>query len=129
MNVSELKRSKFLKQTDVEKDTLVTIDSIEEYNIAIEGAEQEMRWGIKFKEFEKPLILNSTNGQIIGAITGSQESDDWIGWKIVLYTDPNVMYKGERKGGLRVRAAKGNIAQPAKVTESEQTNTNEDIPF
>jgi len=116
-NVNDLKQSKFLTQKDVTPDVLVTIDSFEEVNVAVEGAEPQLKWTLTFKELEKPLVLNSTNGQIIAAITGSEESDDWIGKKIVLYAEPNVFFGGKMTGGIRVRAPK------------PQAPTGNDIPF
>lgn len=58
------------------------------------------------------MVLNSTNGQIIAQITKSEDTDDWKGWKIVLYDDPNVSFGGKLVGGIRVRAPRPNIAQP-----------------
>jgi hypothetical protein len=106
MRLSDLKKSKFLKKEDVTPPVLVTISGCEEVNVAKEGVEPEMRWAMNFKELEKPLILNSTNGQIIAAISGSEESDDWIGKKIVLYNDPNIFFGGKMTGGIRVRPPK-----------------------
>jgi len=105
-NVQDLKKSKFLTQKDVQPPVLATIDSFEEVNVAKEGADPEMRITVNFKELEKPLVLNSTNGQIIAMITGSQESDNWIGKKIVLYNDPMVSFGGKLTGGIRVRPPK-----------------------
>jgi len=104
MNVNDLKKSKFLTKNDVMPPVLVTIDHEEEVNVAKEGAEPEYRWALWFRELEKPLILNSTNGQIIAAITGSEESHGWHGHQVVLYNDPNISFGGKLTGGIRVRA-------------------------
>lgn len=106
MNINELKKSNFLKKEDVGDGVLCTIATVEEVNIAKEGAPEEMRWALHVDEFEKPLILNSTNGQIIAKITGSEESEEWSGHKIVLYHDPNVSFGGKLIGGIRVRAVR-----------------------
>lgn len=58
-----------------------------------------------FDGLEKPLVMNSTNGQIIAALLGSEESDDWIGQSVQLYTDPSITYNGKLVGGIRVREA------------------------
>ena len=84
-------------------------------NVAKEGAEPENKFALHFDELEKPLVLNSTNGQIIAAITGSQESDGWAGKKIVLYNDPNSSFGGKLTGGIRCRAPKaGSVVADAK---------------
>jgi len=134
-NVNELKKSKFLTQRDVTPDLLVTIKGLEEVNIAKEGAESEYRWAIYFKEEDKPLILNSTNGQIIAKITGQDEMNDWIGHKIVLYHDPTVSFGGKLVGGIRVRAPRNaKAAAPAPKPAPEEPrdfdpNNDDGLPF
>jgi hypothetical protein len=113
MNISALKESKFLKKEDAGKGILVTIKSVEELNVAKEGAPQEFRWCLWFQESEKPMVLNSTNGQIIAQITGSDDTDGWTGHKIVLYHDPAISYAGKIVGGIRCRAPRNQPAAPA----------------
>ena len=104
MNISELKDSKFLRKEDCGRGILVTIDGVSQENIAKEGAPEELKWVMYFRELDKPLVLNSTNGQILAKITGSEESDDWNGTEVVLFHDPNVSFGGKLVGGIRVRA-------------------------
>ncbi len=111
-NVNDLKQSRFLTQKDIDRPVIVTIAGYSEVNVAKEGAEQDPRWTLVFRELEKPMVLNSTNGQIIQAIIGSGEFEDWIGHKIVLYVDPNVSFGGRLVGGIRCRAPKDQ-AKPA----------------
>lgn len=107
MNISELRESKFLKKEDIgDSPVLLTIKDVAQFNVAAQGAPEENKWCLVFEEADKPLVLNSTNGQIIAKITGSEESDDWIGHKIVLYVDPNVSFGGKVVGGIRCRAPK-----------------------
>src|SRR6516165_10159856 len=63
---------------------LVTIKEIGQENISKEGAEPNLKWILYFHEVDKGLVLNSTNGQIIAKIAGSDESDDWADVQIVL---------------------------------------------
>lgn len=113
MNVSQIKNSQFLKKEDVGAGALVTIKDCTQENVALPGAPEELKWALHFSELEKPLILNQTNGTLIQTITGSPESDDWIGKKIVLYADATIMYAGKLVGGIRVRAPRGQAAKPA----------------
>ena len=106
MKTSDMRESKFLKQSDVGQGLLLTIQGIEQHNVAKEGADPELRFCMTFAESEKPLVLNTTNVQICEKIFGSDETDDWTGRKIVLYTDPNVSFQGKIVGGIRVRAPK-----------------------
>lgn len=110
MHIGQLKQSRFLTRSDVGAGMLVTIREIFQDNVAKEGAPEELRWCISFDEIEKPLVLNSTNGQIIASVTKSEETDNWPGHKIVLYDDPNVSFGGKLVGGIRVRAPRGQAA-------------------
>lgn len=127
MNVSDLKTSKFLKQADVGPGLKVTISHLSQENVAPEGVEPQEKTCVWFNELEKPLVLNSTNGQIIGQITGAMEDieESWKGKIIVLFADPNVSYGGKLVGGIRVRAAR-RIQQPAK---SPAASVQDDLPF
>ena len=113
MNIQDLKVSKFLKKEDVGPGALVTIRQITSENTAKEGAEPEMKFCLHFDEFEKPMVLNSTNGQLIGQITGITDNIEtgWIGKAIVLYSDPSVSFGGKLVGGIRVRAPRATAAQ------------------
>lgn len=115
MHISALKQSKFLTRADVGPGILVTIRQITQDNVAKEGAPEELRWCLHFDEAEKPMVLNSTNGQIIAGITKNEETDHWIGHKVVLYDDPNVSFGGKLVGGIRVRAPRQPRPAPAKI--------------
>jgi hypothetical protein len=110
-SVADLKSSKFLKKEDVGVGALVTIRKLTQENIAKEGAPEELKWCLHFDEFDKPLVLNSTNGQVVGKITGVEDEIEvgWIGKRIVLFDDPNVSFAGKITGGIRVRAPKTKV--------------------
>jgi len=137
MNISQLKESKFLKKEDVGPGMLLTIASVSQENVAKEGAEQELKWVLHFQESEKPMVLNSTNGQLIAKITGSDETDDWQGHKVVLYEDPNISFAGKIVGGIRVRAPRGPAKampnstqpQPKRQPLNEGAEPADDVPF
>lgn len=122
MNIRDLKQSRFLTQRDIDRPVLVTITACKEVNVAMQGAEPDERWTLSFREFDKSMVLNSTNGQTIAAITGSEESEDWIGHQIVLYVDPTISFGGKLVGGIRVRAPKGQakpVPPPATFDRSK----------
>ncbi len=142
--ISDMLESKFLKQTDVGAGALMTVESCDQHNVAKQGADPEMKWCLSFSESDKPLVLNSTNIQLCQRVFGSDDTDDWIGKKIVLYTDPNVSFQGKVVGGIRVRAPKIKAAvaapkpmpkaKPMPQPEPEPSNSGEpvdedDIPF
>ncbi len=124
---SEMRESKFLKQSDIGKGVLWTVHGVERVNVAKEGAEPEFKWAMNFSESDKPLVLNSTNIQLCERIFGSDDTDHWNGKKLVLYTDPTVSYGGKVVGGIRVRQPKiSAVPTPAPAVEDL---TDEDIPF
>lgn len=134
MHVSALKDSKFLKRTDVGGGTLATIRMLSQENVAKEGSDPELKWCLHFDELEKPLVLNSTNAQIISKILNQEDTDDWTGGKVVLYDDPNVSFGGKLVGGIRVRAPKTTgmpkAAKPVYATPAADFHaTDEDVPF
>ena len=131
---SEMRESKFLKKEDVGAGVLMTVESCVQHNVAMQGAEPEMKWCLSFAEADKPLVLNSTNIQLCERVFGSDDTDDWVGKKIVLYTDPNVSFAGKVIGGIRVRAPKKqaiNPVPPKHVPPPAPTTdlTDDDIPF
>jgi len=119
-NINDIKTSRFLTKNDVDNEGLgyiVTITGVKQENIAKEGADEEMKYCVHLQEFAKPMVLNSTNAQIIAKALASDEMDDWRGKQVVLYHDPNVSFGGELKGGIRARAIrqKNETAQPPKM--------------
>ena len=112
MHYSQIKESKYLKKEDCGKGILVTIQEVTQENVAKQGDPEELKFCLWFQESEKPLVLNSTNGNIIAQITGEEDTDNWAGHKIVLYHDPNIQFAGKLVGGIRVRAPKNQPAQP-----------------
>lgn len=128
-NVNDLKDSKFVTKGDVEPDVLVTIKSYKEMNVSLESQAPEMKWVLYFHELPKPLVLNSTNGQLIQMITGSEDFDDWIGKKVILYNDKTVSFAGKITGGIRVKAPQGGQPNPDYVGDNPSPPADDDIPY
>lgn len=114
MNIAALKQSRYLTKEDFGAGKLVTIkgDLVAE-NVAKQDEPEEIKHLIFFAEFEKGMVLNSVNAQLIAKIVGSEETSDWDGKQIVAYNDPSVVMRGKLTGGIRVRAPRTRPAQPA----------------
>lgn len=132
MKASQLIESKYLKKEDAGDGILVTIRDFKKENVGRED-ESEVKWVIHFDEC-KPMVLNSTNIALIEKALGTDETDDWIGHKIVLFNDENVSFGGKVTGGVRVDVnrtkkyhAKAEKA-PAVRVRGEQF-TEDDPPF
>jgi hypothetical protein len=114
MKATAMIPSKFIKQGDVDPPKLVTIKALRQANVAMDDQPEEMKWTVLFKELEKPMVLNSTNIQLLTKALGTDETDEWVGKQVVLYNDPNVSFGGKITGGVRIRAPKkASAAQPA----------------
>lgn len=123
--IGEMIESKYLKQADVEEETEVTVVKVGKLNVAREDQEPEMKWAIRFQEFKKPMVLNSTNIQLLAKACGSDDSDDWAGKKVTVYSDPNVSFGGKLVGGLRIKVPiKKKTGNGDKFADME-----DDIPF
>ena len=66
------------------------------------GDSGDRRWVLFFKELDKGMVLNTTGIRMLEKAFGD-ESDDWVGKRVTIYVDPNVSYKGQVVGGLRLR--------------------------
>ena len=124
MKISDMIPSKYLKQSDVEEPMKVTIQAVKKVNVAKDDETPEFRWTIKFNEFDKPMVCNSTNLKRLALALGD-ESDDWIGNQVVLYVDAEVEFGGKITGGLRLRGLKQSKA-PTKPTQIDDDET---LPF
>lgn len=125
---SEMIESKYLKQSDFPDPLIVTVGKVGKINIAKEGDAPEHKWAVRFKEFQKPMLLNSTNIKLLEMACGSDDTDDWAGKEIVVYNDEGVSFGGKIVGGLRIRRQE---SAPTRKTESTKTgfdNMDDDIP-
>jgi hypothetical protein len=124
-NVHDLKDSKFLTKEDTDPAVEVTIAGWDNVDVSLESQPTKMKYVLMFKEVEKPLVLNNTNGQRIAAMTGKDDFDDWIGFKITLFNDKSVSFGGKLTGGIRVLMPQPNAPQPTtKPTPSQQVDYN-----
>lgn len=126
MNINQLSESKYLKKEDVQPAITVTISGLENVNLARDNEPPEMKWIVRFSEAVKPMVLNSTNAQLIAHVTGSEETDDWTGKKITLYNDPSVSFGGKLTGGIRVNTQ---VQQAQPVPAEDASLPTEDVPF
>ena len=107
MKSSDVFPSKWLKATDL-KGTEPTVIIA---SVSMEEVGQDRRPVMHFQGKEKGLVLNSTNWDRVAMMYGD-ESDDWAGKALTLYSDM-VQYKGQTVPGLRVRPPKRNGNSPA----------------
>jgi hypothetical protein len=137
MKTSELKQSKYMKKEDCGDDgILVTIAALKQENVAPDNKPEELKWILHFNGDHKPLVLNSTNLALMEKALGSDDSDDWVGKKVVLFNDENVSFGGKLTGGVRVDVArtkrhhaKQEKAPAVDVNRAAARATLDDDPF
>jgi hypothetical protein len=130
MKATAMIPSKFLKKDDVDPPKLVTVKALRQANVAMDDQPEELKWTILFKELDKPMVLNSTNIQLLTKALGTDETDEWVGKQIVVYNDPNVSFGGKITGGVRIRAPKKKATpEAAATTEAAAADYDDDIPF
>lgn len=126
---SEMVQSKYLKTADVPDPVIVTVTKVGRVNMAKEDAAPEYKWAIRFKEFDKPMVLNSTNIKIAEKVFGSDDTDEWADKEIVLFTDENVTFGGELVGGLRFKGKEKEPVKAAPRKAGKFDDMADDIPF
>lgn len=128
MKISAMLPSTYLKQDDIDQPYIVTVKKLEYKNIAKDDDTPERKWLVHFAEFDKAMVLNSTNIQLLAKACKSEETDDWIGQEVIVYTDPSISYGGKVTGGLRIRATEAPAAAPKRTPVVAPSNDS-DVPF
>jgi len=122
--VSEMIVSKFLRKEDFDEDRVLTIKGVKLEDVGNQG---EQRWVVHFREVDKGMVLNITSIRVLEGAYGD-DSDGWIGKRVMVYVDPNVSFQGRVVGGLRLRAPKAKTPAPAPAAANNEFEDSE-IPF
>jgi len=97
--------SKYMTAADFEDgDVTATITSAEIEMIGM-GADASQKIILGLKGIKKPIVINRTNANTIAKVTGSDDTDDWIGKRITLGSS-EVEFKGDLVMSIRVRLKK-----------------------
>lgn len=106
MDFDELFPGRFLKSGEFKgKDVCLTIKDIRLEDLPQEGGKTRKRGIIAFRESEKELVLNRTNGECIKAMFG-RHTRNWIGKRIVFYPAPHRNPITKEEGtAIRVRGS------------------------
>jgi hypothetical protein len=132
MNLNEMSfdelvpsQSKFLSKTDVGEDGLIlTVKGFRMETVKGDDGDED-KMVLHFVEDMKPMILNRTNAQLIGVVTGAKVAGDAKGKQIVVYNDPTIAFGGRVTGGLRIKKVSG-APKPAAASVRHE---DDDIGF
>jgi hypothetical protein len=122
MKTDDVFPSRFVKATDIgDKEVTVTINRVVTEILGID--EKPVAY---FKNAEKGLVLNRTNWDRIAFAAGSDDSDDWPGVRVTLFTEL-VTFNGRTAPAIRVKPTAKRGAPPqqkaaAKPPLSEALN-------
>lgn len=82
MRAFEAYPSKYTKAAEIEEPITATIKSV--------GHDQMQDGTLKpivvFDKFNKPIIVNKTNAQVLYGLAGTDDDDDWPGLTVELFT-------------------------------------------
>lgn len=124
MKLTEAFPGAFLKAADLQgKRVPVIIDKVDMEDIG--GEEKPV---VHFKGKDRGLVLNRTNANMIAEITGSDETDDWVGVSIILYC-AKVDFQGRRVDAIRVDAPKMGTRQPMRQVPVTDEGNDDTVPF
>jgi hypothetical protein len=127
MKLAEMIESRYLKQSDVDGEVMVTVQGLKKVNVARDDEDPEYRWTVKFAEFPKPMVLNVTNLKRLAKALGD-DTDDWLNQAVMLYVDPDIEFGGNVVGGLRIKGLRKTVASKGRSVDDVNAELN-DPPF
>jgi hypothetical protein len=92
----------YLKTEDIKEELTVTVKEVKAEDVG-RPDDSQRKLVVYFDELDKPLVANKVNSEALADVANSREIEDWVGTRIVLYVDQNVMFAGKRVGGIRIR--------------------------
>jgi hypothetical protein len=127
MRPNQVFPSKYLKadSDDIpeEGSVPVTINGLRMETLKTDDGDDEEKPVLYFDEFPKGLVLNKTNWGIIGDILGSDDSDDWTGHQVHLYS-ADVQFGNKMMRGIRVKKVR-----PQKPAQRQAPVSAGSVPY
>jgi hypothetical protein len=119
MKVGKLFPSKYLKATvDLEEGETKTVTISK---AKVETFDDEEKLVLYFEEFDKGLVMNKTNAQMVVQIADSDDTDNWSGVRVTLYQKETSMGTGF---GIRAPKPGSGPSKPsAPSTSANDLNT------
>ena len=132
MKTSQAFPSDYLKASDLNgKSVNVTIESVEMVDMG-QGRDKESKLLIRFVGKQKGLVCNKTNAGTIEKLTGSDETDNWVGKQITLCAR-EVEFQGDMVWAIRVSLKAPGAATQAPAPAAPEPADGEDggseVPF
>jgi hypothetical protein len=109
--------SRYLKADDLPK-TGTKAAKIKSVDLEEVGMDREKKLVISFHGMTKQLIVNKTNANSIAKVTGSEDTDDWVGKTIHLFRT-TAQFGAEECECIRVKTNPTALAPAAETGEPE----------
>jgi hypothetical protein len=125
MNINSAFPSNYLKAADLGgngRRVTVTIESVE-----MEDIGDTDKPVVYFKDKKKGLVLNKTNSNMIAEIANSEETDNWTGVQVTLYST-KTDFQGRRVDAIRVEPPVKNNSSRAMQEQVPPPSDNDRPP-
>ena len=96
----------YLRKEDIERPVVATLVDVRAEQVQ---GETKRKLVAAFSDIAKPLILNQENIKTLASLFGTHNASAWRG-TVTVYVDPNVKYRNEAIGGIRIKAAAAGVA-------------------
>jgi len=94
---------KYLRKEDFPSPVNTSILWIKKEVVTARGKGPETKMVLYFDGLKKGLVLNTTNGDTLKELTGTEDTAEWSDLPVQLYTDPDVTFGNKKEGGIRIR--------------------------
>lgn len=95
--------SEVIRFVDIgEQEFTLEISAVKKGKVTGKGGKANGKAMLFFKGAEKPLGAGTAVLSVIAQLYGN-DTKKWVGKRVTLYGDPNVVFGGEKVGGVRVR--------------------------
>ena len=105
MKTSAFTGGNWLKCEDLVDSAVVKINDATREEVTSDEGKTEKKLAIHFAGGDfAPMLLNKTNARFLEKLLGT-DTDEWIGQKVTLYVDAQIMFGSKKVSGLRIAAA------------------------
>ena len=92
----------WLKSENLDDKTVVKITDATKEAVTQDDGSTITKIAIHFADYP-PMLLNKTNARFLEDTLGD-ETDGWIGQKVTIYVDDNIIFGSKKVSGLRIAA-------------------------
>lgn len=121
MDYRKMRDRNYLSAIDFDEgEQLVTIDRVEQGVVERQGEDDERVPLLYVLEYERPLILNYTNGEMLAVLYGSRDTRTWEGKRIYLTVGMTTDKQGKPCLGVRVSPRRPPELERVEETPAER---------